>query len=54
MKEDSENILNDEFYDDNNDLLDENDPESEDKVLTIDDTFYETLKGMFVKTVSKF
>ncbi|XP_037024595.1 enhancer of mRNA-decapping protein 4 homolog isoform X1 [Bradysia coprophila] len=32
VKEDSENILNDEFYDDNNDLLDENDADSVEKL----------------------
>lgn len=32
VKEDSENLLNDEFYDDNNDLLDENDADFADKV----------------------
>ncbi|KAJ6649871.1 Enhancer of mRNA-decapping protein 4 like [Pseudolycoriella hygida] len=32
VKEDSENILNDEFYDDNNDLLDENDGDSVEKI----------------------
>lgn len=32
VKEDSDNILNDEFYDDSNDLLDENDADSVEKV----------------------
>ncbi len=38
VKEDSENILNDEFYDDNNDLLDEND--GDDSVEKVDDSDY--------------
>lgn len=44
VKEDSENILNDEFYDDNNDLLDENDAESEEKVV-VDQPYYNKMKG---------
>lgn len=46
MKEDSENILNDEFYDDNNDLLDENDADSVEK-LDDPEPFYNQMNGEF-------
>lgn len=46
VKEDSENILNDEFYDDNNDLLDENDADSVEKVIVDEpEPYYNKLKG---------
>lgn len=44
VKEDSENILNDEFYDDNNDLLDENDAESVEKVED-SEPYYDQMNG---------
>lgn len=46
MKEDSDNILNDEFYDDNNDLLDENDADSVEK-LDDPEPFYNQMNGEF-------
>lgn len=46
VKEDSENILNDEFYDDNNDLLDENDADSVEKVIVDEpEQYYNKMKG---------
>lgn len=50
MKEDSENILNDEFYDDNNDLLDENDGDSVEKVDE-PEPYYNTMNGEFKRKV---
>lgn len=44
VKEDSENILNDEFYDDNNDLLDENDADSVEK-LDDAEPFFNQMNG---------
>lgn len=46
VKEDSDNILNDEFYDDNNDLLDENDADSVEKVEE-PEPYYNKVKGEF-------
>lgn len=50
VKEDSENILNDEFYDDNNDLLDENDGDSVEKVDE-PEPYYNTMNGEFKRKV---
>lgn len=46
VKEDSENILNDEFYDDNNDLLDENDGDSIEKIDE-PEPYYNAMNGEF-------
>lgn len=46
VKEDSENILNDEFYDDNNDLLDENDGDSVEKIDE-PEPFFNQMNGEF-------
>lgn len=53
VKEDSENILNDEFYDDNNDLLDENDADSVEKVED-SEPYYDQMNGKLRNSYCEF
>lgn len=54
VKEDSENILNDEFYDDNNDLLDENDADSVEKVIVDEPKqYYNKMKGEYKRVCTE-